>query len=40
MIVVLYKKLTNTGPLFYSVIQMYGNCVVERFWTPGGVEVL
>ena len=40
MIVALCKKLTNKGPLFYSVIQIYGNCDVERFWTPGGVEVL
>ena len=36
MIVALYKKSTNTGLLFYSSIQMYGSCVAQRFWTPGG----
>ena len=40
MIVALCKKLTNTGPLFYSVIRMYGNCVFEQFWTSGKVQVL
>ena len=40
MIVVLCKKLTSMGPLFYSVIQMYGNCVFEQIWTSGRVQVL
>ena len=40
MIVALCKKLTNMGPLFYSVIQMYGNCVFEQFWTSGRVQIL
>ena len=39
MIVAPCKKI-NTGPLFYSVIQVYGNCGVEQFWTLGGVEGL
>ena len=36
MIAALYKKSTNTGLLFYSIIQMYGSCVAQRFCTPGG----
>ena len=40
MIVALCKKVTNTGPLSYFVVQVYINCGAEQFWTPGGVEIL